>query len=196
MSLISAPANDKIKVAVCGRKKCEYQGHNGSASASTNTGGIRMPTGLLVFIIIAAIMVGVIIFLAILGRKAQKRQAEQDEQIAATAQQFTMLIIDKKKMRITEAGLPESVTANTPWYSRRAKVPIVKAKVGPKVMSFICDPQIFDMIPVKQEVKAKVSGLYISSVSGVHGKRIIVPEKQNKGIRAWATRKMREQQGK
>lgn len=148
----------------------------------------------IVLIVVAAILIGVTIVLAVLGKKAQTRQAEQERQVEATAQQYTMLIIDKKKMKMSESGLPSSVTGTQPWYAKRAKVPVVKAKVGPKVMTFICDPQIFDMVPVKQEVKAKVSGLYISSVQGVHGKHIVVPEKQKKGIRAWAQRKMKEQQ--
>lgn len=155
-----------------------------------------MSTGVIVLIVVAAILVGFTIFLAVLGRKAQKRQAEQEEQIQATAQQYTMLVIDKKKMKLSEAGLPDSVTANSPWYTKRAKVPIVKAKVGPKVMSFICDPEVFDMVPVKQEIKAKVSGLYISSITGVHGKHITPPAKKKRGLRAWAQRKLKEQQGK
>lgn len=148
----------------------------------------------IVLIVIAAVLVGVTIILAILGKKAQKRQDEQQQQIDATAQTYTMLIIDKKKMRITEAGLPDAVTANTPWYSRRAKAPVVKAKVGPKVMTFICDPLIFDMIPVHKEVRAKVSGLYISQVQGTHGTHLTMPEKKKKGLGAWARRKIKEQQ--
>ena len=52
---------------------------------------------------------------------------------------------------------------------RRSKMPIVKAKVGPKIMTFICDGEIFDMIPTKKEVKAVVSGLYITSIKGIRG---------------------------
>ena len=63
-------------------------------------------------------------------------------------------------------------------------------------MSFICDPEVFDMVPVKQEIKAKVSGLYISSITGVHGKHITPPAKKKRGLRAWAQRKLKEQQGK
>ena len=59
-----------------------------------------MSTGVIVLIVVAAILVGFTIFLAVLGRKAQKRQAEQEEQIQATAQQYTMLVIDKKKMKL------------------------------------------------------------------------------------------------
>ena len=46
---------------------------------------------------------------------------------------------------------------------------MVKAKVGPQVMSLVCDDKIFDNVPVKKEVKATVSGIYITSVKGIHG---------------------------
>ena len=74
-------------------------------------------------------------------------------------------------------------------YGRRAKLPIVKAKVGPRMMNLICDVLIYDMIPVKKEVKATVSGLYITAVKGVHGK-IEVPAKK-KGLRARLLEKAR-----
>ena len=79
----------------------------------------------------------------------------------AVAQTINMLIIDKKTMRLKDAGLPAAVIENTPKYLRRSKVPIVKAKVGPKIMTLMCDAQVFPLIPVKKEVKAVVSGIYI-----------------------------------
>jgi hypothetical protein len=150
----------------------------------------QIPTLTIVLIVIAVIMLIATIILGIIGRKAQKRQAEQDEQIKASAQQVTMLIIDKKLMKMKDSGLPDSVISQTPSYAKASKIPIVKAKVGPKVMSFICDGTIFDTIPVRKEVKAMVSGLYISSVRGMRGK-LEVPEKK-KGIRGWLQRKMEQ----
>ena len=44
-----------------------------------------------------------------------------------------------------------------------------KAKVGPRVMTLMCDAKIFDLIPIKKEVKATVSGIYITAVKGVRG---------------------------
>ena len=132
----------------------------------------------IVLIVIAAILVGVTIVLAVLGKKAQKRQAEQDEQIQATAQQYTMLIIDKRKMKMTEAGLPDSVTANTPWYTKRAKVPVVKAKVGPKVMTLLCDESVFKVLPIKKECKVVISGLYITEIKSARGGIPQVPKKK------------------
>ena len=60
----------------------------------------------------------------------------------------------------------------------RAKLPIVKAKVGPRIMTLICDAAIFDQIPVKKEVKATVSGIYITGVRGIRGS-LEQPEKKN-----------------
>ena len=128
-----------------------------------------MSTGWIVTIVILVVMIGIAVALYFLGKRAQKKQAEQQEQIEAAAQVVQMLIIDKKKMRLNQAGLPEAVMQQTPKLMRRSKVPVVKAKVGPQVMSFIADAAVFDEIPVKREVKATVSGIYISKVRGVRG---------------------------
>lgn len=152
-----------------------------------------MSTGLIILLIVTAIVVAITIALYFLGKKAEAKKAEQDEQVEATAQNVSMLIIDKKRMKMKDSGLPEAVIAQTPFYARMSKVPIVKAKVGPKVMSLICDATIFDEIPVKKEVKARVSGLYITSVRGLHGKAEDPNTgKKKKGLRAWALRKQKE----
>ena len=128
-----------------------------------------MSTGTIVFIVVVVILIGLCIGLYIFGKRAQKKQAEQQEQLDAAAQTMSMLIIDKKKMKLKDAGLPAAVLAQTPKLMRGSKVPIVKAKVGPKVMTMLCDANVFEIIPVKKEVKATVSGLYITGVKGLHG---------------------------
>ncbi|MBQ4482418.1 MAG: hypothetical protein II966_04205 [Lachnospiraceae bacterium] len=128
-----------------------------------------MSTGWIVTIVILVILIAAAVVLYFLGKRAQKKQAEQQAQIEAAAQVVQMLVIDKKKMRLIDAGLPEAVIKQTPKLMRRTKVPVVKAKVGPQVMSFIADAAVFDEIPVKKEVKATVSGIYISKVRGVRG---------------------------
>lgn len=128
-----------------------------------------MNTGTIVFLVILAVLIIVTVVLYFLGKRAQKKKAEQDEQIAAAAQTIPMLIIDKKRMRLNEAGLPQAVMEQLPKLMRRSRLPIVKAKVGPKIMSLIADDAVFDMIPVKKEVKATVSGIYITKVTGMRG---------------------------
>ena len=140
------------------------------------------PLGI-VLLVILLVLIAAMIVLYFLGKKAQKRKDEQDEQIKAAAQTVSMLIIDKKRLRMKDSGLPAAVLEQTPKYLRRSKLPIVKAKVGPRVMTLIADEQIFDEIPVKKEVKATVSGLYITAVRGRRGP-IEKPEKKKKGFRA------------
>ena len=147
-----------------------------------------MSTGWIVTIIVAVVLVALIVVLYFLGKKAEKRQAEQQAQIDQYKQQVTMLIIDKKKMKISESGLPQSVIDQTPKLMRRAKMPIVKAKVGPQIMSLVCDDKIFDSVPVKKEVKAVVSGIYITDVKGLHGKNTAQETTKKKGFKAWVER--------
>lgn len=123
----------------------------------------------IVLLVILVVLIIAMVVLYFLGKKAQKRKDEQDAQIAATAQVVPMLIIDKKRMRIKDAGLPQAVVDQTPKMMRRSKLPIVKAKVGPKIMTLIADDACFDLIPLKKEVKATVSGIYITKVAGVRG---------------------------
>lgn len=128
-----------------------------------------MNTALTVILIVAAVLIAIFVVLYFLGKKLQKKQADSEEQMKAVAQTFSILVIDKKKMKLSEANLPKMVLEQTPKYLRRSKVPIVKAKIGPKVMSLMCDAKIFDLIPIKKEVKAVISGIYITDVKGLRG---------------------------
>lgn len=142
-----------------------------------------MSTVTIVLLVILAVLIVGLIVLYFLGKKAQKKKEEQDAQLAANAQTIPMLIIDKKRMRIKDSGLPQVVIDQTPKLMRRSKLPIVKAKVGPKVMSLIADEAVFDLIPLKKEVKATVSGIYITKVTGVRG-----PLEKPEGKKSWRTK--------
>lgn len=131
-----------------------------------------------VLLIILAVLIVLLIGLYFFGRKMQKKQAIQQEQMEAAKQNVTMLIIDKKKMKLKDSGLPQMVIDQTPKMMRRSKLPIVKAKVGSKIMTLVCEASIFDSLPVKREVKAVVSGLYITSVRGIRGSLETAPKKK------------------
>lgn len=122
-----------------------------------------------VLLIILVVLAAVLAILYFLGKKAQKKQEAQQDQIEASKQTVSMLIIDKKRMKLKESGLPQIVIDQTPKLMRRAKLPVVKAKVGPKIMTLVADEAVYDSIPVKKEVKATVSGIYIVGVKGLHG---------------------------
>lgn len=120
-------------------------------------------------IIVLVVFIAILIALYIFGSKMQKKQEASEAQMKAGAQTTSLLIIDKKRLKLKEAGLPKIVVDQTPKYLRRSKVPVVKAKIGPKIMTLICDEKIYDLIPVKKEVKAVMNGIYIMDVKGLRG---------------------------
>ena len=123
-----------------------------------------MPTALKVIFIILTVILVAIITLYFIGRRLQKKQGQTQQTIDAMKQTMSMLIIDKKKMKIKESGLPAAAIEGTPKYLRWTKIPVVKAKVGPKVMTLAADGEVFDLLPVKKECKVDVSGLYITGI--------------------------------
>lgn len=121
----------------------------------------------MILLIVIAVITLLLFILYKLGDKLQKKQMSQKQQMAEAAQPVSMLIIDKKVMPMKDAGLPKIVMEQTPKRYQKAKLPIVKAKVGPQILNLICDDAIFEDIPTKGEVKAMVSGIYILSVKSV-----------------------------
>lgn len=142
---------------------------------------------LTVLLVILVVLIIALVVLYFVGRKLQKKQTAQQEQMEAAKQTVSMLIIDKKMLPIKQSGLPQMVIDQTPKLMRRSKLPIVKAKVGPRIMTLVADAKVFDLIPLKREVKAVVSGIYIMDVKGIRGSLETPAPKQ----KFWARQKAR-----
>lgn len=133
---------------------------------------------LIVILIIVAVALGVLYYF---GNKAQRKQRAQQSQMEAIAQTVSMLVIDKKRLKIKESGLPQIVIDQTPKYMRWTKLPIVKAKVGPKIMTFVADEKVFELMPVKRECKVVLSGIYITAIKSARG-GLEQPAPKKKGL--------------
>ena len=131
-----------------------------------------MKTGTIVLLVILVILIGILVALYFMGRNLQKKQEAQNAQLQANKQPVVIMAVDKKRLKLKESGLPQEVIDSTPWYAKRSKVPIVKAKVGARFMNLIADEKVFDLIPINQQVKAMVSGIYIVEVKGMRGKKL------------------------
>lgn len=140
-----------------------------------------MKTFLTVLGIILVILLILLVVLYFFGRKLQRRQAEQERQMEAMKQVASILVIDKGKRKLKEAGLPPAVLEQTPKYMRGIKFPVVKAKIGPRIVNLICDARVYDLIPVKTSVKATISGIYITDVKAERGGNLLTPKKK-KGL--------------
>ncbi|MCC8168735.1 MAG: hypothetical protein LIO37_05295 [Clostridiales bacterium] len=146
----------------------------------------------IILLIIVLVLVAICVALYFVGKRAEKKKQQQDEQLAAAAQNVTLLVIDKKRMPVKEAGLPQAVIDQTPKMMRRSKLPIVKVKLGPRIMSMIADEKIYDDIPVKKEIKATISGLYITDIRGLRGPLPKAESRQKKSLRSRLMKKYEE----
>ena len=129
---------------------------------------LGIATWTIVMLVVLVVLIAALVALSIYGKKLQERQEQSQQELENASQNVSLLVIDKKRMKLKEAGLPQLILDQTPKYMRGRKVPIVKAKIGPRIMSFICDEKIFEVIPVKKEVRAMISGIYIMGVKGLH----------------------------
>ncbi|MDD6282213.1 MAG: hypothetical protein PUA70_02175 [Oribacterium sp.] len=137
-----------------------------------------------VLIVILIILVIVLVALYFYGKKLTAQQKAQQPIIDANTQDASILVIDKKMMKLKEAiaaGVPKEVETQTPFYLKWQKLPVVKAKIGPRMFTLLCDPTVFAQIPVKKECKVSISGLYIRSIKSARGGLPKAPEKK-KGI--------------
>ena len=133
---------------------------------------------LLVILLIAAVVLGIMYYF---GRKMEKRQVEQQSMIDAAKQTVSLIAIDKKKMKMSESGMPKEAIDAVPWYAKRMKVAVVKVKIGPKIMTMLADEKAYLQLPLKTEAKVVISGLYITEVKSARGGLIPLPKKKTFG---------------
>ena len=134
-----------------------------------------MPTWGIVVLIVMGVLLAGLVALYFVGRKLQKKQDAAQEQMQANAQTTSLFVIKKDRVRIKDAGFPQIVIDQTPKYLRRSKVPTVKAKIGPRIMTFMCDEKAFSVLPEKREVKCVINGIYIMEAKWARG-GLLVPE--------------------
>ena len=128
-----------------------------------------MSAWLIVTIVVFGIAAALAIFFLIFGKKMEKKTAQRQEDIDRAAQPMDFYIIDMKKMPLKKAGLPKAVYEGANFMAKIGRVPIVKAKVGSRIIKLVCDDKVFKTLLPKQEVHAMVSGIYISAAKRIRG---------------------------
>lgn len=141
---------------------------------------LTMPLWAQILVVVLILVIIAVVALYFYGSKLQRRQVEQEEMLEQMEQTVSILVIDKKIMPIKEAALPPQVLEQTPWYMKRAKVPVVKAKIGKNIMVLMAENKAYEVLPVKTEAKVVLSGMYIREVKSVRGQTIQKPEQKKK----------------
>ena len=133
---------------------------------------------LLVTLIIAAVVAG----LYFLNKWATKKVSGQQEMIEQTRTVTNIYVIDKKKDKAANVNLPKVALSQMPRIYKYIKMPFVKAKVGPQIITLMCDAKVFKAIPVKKSVKVGLAGIYISDMVGMKSDKEMKELKKQKKL--------------
>ncbi|GMQ64965.1 hypothetical protein [Vallitalea maricola] len=119
-----------------------------------------------ILLLVLGIIVVVLVILYFVGRKLQGKANDQQAVINQNKMTTSILVIDKKKQKVKDSNLPKMVQDQIPKYIRFRKLPMVKAKIGPKITTLLCDDKVFKELPVKKMVKVDLAGMYIVGMKG------------------------------
>ena len=123
-----------------------------------------------ILMIVAILAVVLVVAFYFLQKWSGKKAAEQQEMVKQHKQTVSIYVIDKKKVKITNAGFPKAVADQIPRRAKILKTPLVKAKIGPQIMTLVCDQAVFDALPLKKTVSVEVAGAYIVGMKGMKTK--------------------------
>lgn len=119
---------------------------------------------LIAVFVVAAVLAGLYFY----NRKNMKKMIEAQDFIEANKMTVQIFVIDKKYERPTEHNLPKMIYEKLPKTAKIRKMAIVKAKVGPQIVTLTCDKNVYDILQTKKSTKVQLSGIYIVSVVGMN----------------------------
>ncbi len=119
-------------------------------------------------IIVVMLVVGALVAgLYFLNRWAYRKMDDQQAMIEKTKMSTAIYVIDKKKDNIKNVNMPKAVIEQMPKMYRFMKLYFVKAKVGPQIVTLMCDKKVFKVIQLKKSVKVELAGIYIVNIKGM-----------------------------
>ena len=135
--------------------------------------------GILDILILIGIVIAIIfVVLYFLNKWAGRRMADQQDMVERHKQSATIYVIDKKKEKLANANLPKAMADQVPRMGRIMKMPLVKAKIGPQIMTLVCDKDVYAALPIKKSVTVELAGAYIVSMKGMKTKQQLAEQRK------------------
>ncbi len=132
-----------------------------------------MPIYLIILLIAAiAVFIGVIIYYFKRGKKLRQQREDNEQFMHDHKQTVELYVIDKKNLPIVDSGLPKSVIDSMSKRQQKKKMPMVKVKFNQNILSLVADREVFKNLPVKSNVRAVVSGIYLTEFVPLKGARM------------------------
>ena len=135
---------------------------------------------LIIIVVLGAIVAG----LYFLNRWAGKRVADQQDMVEKTKQSASIYVIDMRRDKAANVNLPKVVMDNLPRTAKIMKMYFVKAKIGPQIVTLMCEKTVFNALDVKKTFQVELAGIYIASVKGMKTKYELKQAQKEKKLKA------------
>lgn len=130
-------------------------------------------------LIIICIAVAIFLFFTTrLGKKRQQESIEAQTLLEQHKMVTPILVIDKRYEKPSLDNMPKSYYDKLPAKSRRNKYGIIKAKVGPQIVTLFCDKNVYDIFVPKKTYKVELAGTIILGIEGMN-----IEDKKDKTLR-------------
>ncbi len=121
-----------------------------------------------ILIIVIVILALIILLLYYLNKKNMKRMIQAQDFIEQNRMTVQIFVIDKKREKPSTGNLPKAIYEQMPKSAKMRKAYLVRAKVGPQIVTLMCDKPVYEALAVKKNVKVDLAGMYIVSISGMN----------------------------
>ena len=121
-----------------------------------------------ILLIVAVVVVVVVVLLYQLNKKSMRRMIQAQDFIDQNRMTVQIFVIDKKQEKPSPSNMPKAVYAQMPNSAKRRKANLVRAKAGPQIVTLMCDKPVYEVLPVKKNVKVDIAGMYIVSIAGMN----------------------------
>lgn len=121
-----------------------------------------------VLIIIIVVLALILVGLYFLNKKSMRRMIQAQDFIDQNRTTVQIFVIDKKQEKPSPTNLPKAVYEQMPKSAKMRKTNMVRAKVGPQIVTLLCDKPVYNVLPVKKSVKVDIAGMYIIGMKGLN----------------------------
>ncbi len=116
------------------------------------------------YIILGIAAAGIGVGIYFLRKNVKRKMEDQQSMVNQHKVATSILVLEKRKDKVANANMPNSVKEQIPKVYKLRKVPLVKAKIGSQVMDLLCDEAVFDKLPEKKTVRVDLAGIFIAGI--------------------------------
>ncbi len=122
------------------------------------------PVVLIIYGVVILVIIALFIGYRIFRKRMEKKAEEQKAIVNQHKMPASIFVISKKKGRISEAKLPKNVMDQVPALYKFKKMPLITAKIGPQIVTLVCEDDIYNKLPEKKNINVELAGIFIVSV--------------------------------